>query len=237
VIANSTSAKNDVVRFYGVAPEKVDVVLLGADEELEPGGESPTPLPAPVREKYGIPAGPFFLFVGKLSKRRNVPLLIEAFASAQSGGALAERLVVVGPDHWAIDPLGAARKAGVADSVIWAAHAPMEDLAHLYRGSTAFVLPTEHEGFSLTIPEAMACGAPAIAFDHAALEGGLREAAMLVEPRTRDGLVEALRAVASDFELRARLRRQSLACAARFRWERTARETMDVLARAAAIDC
>ena len=236
VIANSASAKNDVVRFYGVAPEKVDVVLLGADETLAPGGPLPVPPPAELLERLGMPPGPFFLFAGKLSKRRNIPRLIEAFAAARAAGGLAERLVIVGPDHWNLDPAGLARAAGVADSVVWTPHAPMADLAHLYRGATAFVLPTEHEGFSLTIPEAMACGAPALVFDHAALEGGLREGVLLVEPRTADGLAAALREVAADPALRARLRERSLACAALFRWERTAAETMRILARAAGLE-
>ena len=132
------------------------------------------------------------------------PLLIEAFAAAKAGGAIEERLVLIGADRWGIDSVGAAKRAGVGESVVWAAHAPMEDLAHLYRGATAFVLPTEHEGFSLTIPEAMACGTPAIVFDHAALEDDVREAAMLVEPRTKEALAEALRSVARDAPLRNR---------------------------------
>jgi glycosyltransferase involved in cell wall biosynthesis len=79
----------------------------------------------------------------------------------------------------------------------------------------------------------MACGAPAIVFDHAALEGGVRDAVLLVEPRDREGLAQALVRVALDRALRARLREQSLACAALYRWERTARETMRILAEAA----
>ncbi|MCB1022046.1 MAG: glycosyltransferase, partial [Acidobacteria bacterium] len=150
VIANSASTKNDLVQLYGADPDKVDVVLLGADETLAPRGDEPVSPPAHVLAKYGIPAGPFFLFVGKLSVRRNVPMLIEALALARAQGAVAERVVLVGPDHWGLDPLGLAARAGVGDAVIWAPHAPMHDLAHLYRAATAFVLPSEHEGFSLT---------------------------------------------------------------------------------------
>ena len=236
VIANSASTKQDVVRYLGAQPEDVDVVLLGADEALGPGETSPAPLPEDVRSRYRIPTGPYFLLAGKLSKRRNAPLLIEAFAAAKAGGAIEERLVLIGADRWGIDSVGAAKRAGVGESVVWAAHAPMEDLAHLYRGATAFVLPTEHEGFSLTIPEAMACGTPAIVFDHAALEDDVREAAMLVEPRTKEALAEALRSVARDAPLRNRLSERGLACAKLYRWERTARATMDILAQAAGLN-
>ena len=66
-------------------------------------------------------------------------------------------------------------------------------LAPLYRGAHAFVLPTEHEGFSGTIPEAIASGCPVVTVDHAALEdAGLREAVLAV-PSASPGLLAAAR--------------------------------------------
>lgn len=233
VIANSTSTKRDVVDYLGVSEKNVDVVLLGADERLSPA-VSGTPLPSEVAQRYGLARSPFFLLVGKLSKRRNVPLLIEAYAKATREGDLAEDLIVVGPDYLEIRPLQLAERAGVADRVFHVPHIQMDDLVHFYRSATAFVLPTEHEGFSLTIPEAMACGTPVIAFDHAALEGPTRQAAHLVEPRTTAGLAESLGRIAGDAGLRERLRAASIEAARFYRWERTAAETMRILARAAA---
>ena len=228
VIANSTSTKNDVVEYLGADPAKTDVVLLGADERLQPSSECDS-LPADVADRYGLGTAPFFLLVGKLSKRRNIPLLIEAFAAA---GDLPERLLVVGPDYLGLDPAGLARSHGVEGRVIHRSHAPMEDLAHLYRAATAFVLPTEHEGFSLTIPEAMASGTPAVVFDHAALEGAVRAAAEVVTPPTAQALAEALRRAAEDETWRTERRAAGLEAAKSYRWEETARRTMEILVRA-----
>lgn len=233
VVANSQSTRNDVVRYLGADPSRVEVTLLGADESLSPAADpDASAVPDDVRERYGIPQGPFFLFVGKLSKRRNVPLLIESFASASRSG-VAENLLVVGPDYLRIQPLELAQAAGVGGRVVYRPHAPMSDLLHLYRAATALVLPSEHEGFSLTVPEAMACGTPAIVFDHASLENGLREAAYLVEPPTAEALTQALMRVSSDADLRARLRAAGSACARSFRWEQVSRRTLEVMARAA----
>lgn len=234
VIANSGSTRDDLVRHYGVSPEAVDVVLLGADEQLSPGPNgAPAPLPAELRAKYGLRDAPYFLLVGKLSKRRNIPLLIQAFAQARSRLPREQQLVLIGPDYLKLNPLCLAAAAGAGDAVTHLAFAPMEDLAHFYRAATAFVLPTEHEGFSLTIPEAMACGTPAIVFDHAALEGPLREAAWIVEP-TQDALASAMQRIASGDTLRAQWRVKALACAQHYRWETTASRTMAILAEAAA---
>lgn len=233
VVANSESTKNDVVRYLGADPAKVEATSLGADESLSPAADpDSSALPEEIRERYGVPNGPFFLFVGKLSKRRNVPLLLEAFADAARAG-LPHRLVLIGPDYLGLHPLKQARRLDVADRVSHVPHAPMSDLLHLYRAAAALVLPSEHEGFSLTVPEAMLCGTPAIVFDHASLEGGLREAAFVVDPPAAGALAAALRQVGRDADLRARLRTAGLACAQRFRWEDVARRTLAVLARAA----
>ena len=73
-----------------------------------------------------------------------------------------------------------------------------------------------------------------LVFDHPSLEGPARQAAHLVEPRTAEGLAEALRRVATDAAFREELRQRSLRAAQEYRWEKTARETMALLAAAAA---
>ena len=236
VLANSESTKNDLVHHYGVDPDKTEVIYLGVDPELHPAEQGLTAeLPAAVRERYGLPEGPFFLFVGKLSKRRNIPMLLEAFAQLRAGGGVPHSLVVIGPDYLGVDVPARAAALSVAGAVHYRPHVPMEFLVDFYRAATAFVLPTEHEGFSLTIPESMACGAPVIVFDHAALEAGLREAAWVIHEPSAEKLCGAMGQVVRDAAFREGLRSDSLACAKRFSWEQTARQTMAALERALAV--
>lgn len=230
-IANSHSTRDDLVRHYGVATDKVDVILLGADSRLSPGDDQ-YPLQSAIQARYGLSGAPYFLLVGKLSKRRNIPLLIEAFAKARPNLTADHQLVLIGPDYLGLQPRSLAHAAGAGETVVHAPFASMDDLLHLYRGATAFVLPTEHEGFSLTIPEAMACGAPAITFDHAALEGSLRNSAWIVEPNAA-ALAVALEQIANEPAVRKRWRERSLLCAQQYRWEATAQQTMQVLTEAA----
>jgi glycosyltransferase involved in cell wall biosynthesis len=233
VLANSESTKKDLVHHYGVDPAKTQVVYLGVDPELRPAeGAAAGELPQAVRERYGLPAGPFFLFVGKLSKRRNIPMLLEAFAQLRNHGDVPHSLVIIGPDYLGVDVPRRAAALSVAESVHYRPHVPMEFLVDFYRAATAFVLPTEHEGFSLTIPESMACGAPVLVFDHAALEAGLREAAWVIHEPSAEKLCDAMGRVVRDAAFRARLREASLECAKRFSWRETARQTMAALERA-----
>ena len=158
--------------------------------------------------------------------------MIDAFAEARAGLPPGHQLVLIGPDYLGLKPLTLAHAAGVSGAVCHAPFAPMDDLLHLYRSATAFVLPTEHEGFSLTIPEAMACGTPAITFDHAALEGPLRDSAWIVAPNS-SALDGALRQIANEPAVRNQWRERSLLCAQHYRWEATAEQTMGVLTAAA----
>jgi len=233
VLANSESTKNDLVHHYGVDPARTQVVYLGVDPELRPAeGADAAELPPAIRERYGLPAGPFFLFVGKLSKRRNIPMLLEAFARLRSSRGVPHSLVIIGPDYLGLDVPRRAAALSVPEAVHYRPHVPMEFLVDFYRATTAFVLPTEHEGFSLTIPESMACGAPVIVFDHAALEAGLREAAWVIQEPSAEKLCDAMGRVVSDTAFRAGLRQASLQCAERFSWQETARLTMAALERA-----
>lgn len=232
-IANSESTRSDLVQHYGADRESIDVVHLGADDRLSPAPlDQVGQLPAEIRAKYNLPDKPFFLLVGKLSKRRNIPLLIEAFAKACGHIPQPHQLVLVGPDYLGLNPLQLAHNEGVGDAVSHAPFVPMDDLAHLYRAATAFVLPTEHEGFSLTVPEAMASGTPAIVFDHAALEGPLRDAAWIVDP-TGKSLAHAMVEIATDRALRTNLREKSITAAQHYSWASTAQQTMDIIAKAA----
>ena len=98
-----------------------------------------------------------------------------------------------------------------------------EELARLYSGAHALLVPSHYEGFGLPVLEAMQCGTPVIASrDPALLEvsGGAA-----LHPSTPEEWVAAMRAVRRD---RARYAAAGLRRAAEFSWRRTARMTWEV---------
>jgi len=236
VLANSASTRDDLVRFYGTDPSKIRVVYPGVDPEFQPAGIGiETQGPQVKRAEpsspaaLSIPAEPFFLFVGKLSRRRNLPLLLEAFRQLKERTKLPHRLVIVGPDTSGVNVVDRAAAMSIGGFVDYRKYAAKAELIELYQAAAAFVLPTLHEGFSFTTLEAMACGAPVIVFDHQALEGGVRQAAFVVEEATAGALGEALQAVAERASLSEKLRQAGLDCAAGFSWRKTADETAAAL--------
>jgi glycosyltransferase involved in cell wall biosynthesis len=233
VIANSESTKADVVRFYGVDPARIVVVWPGAAREFQParpGDEDE--IGAAVESALGSRV-PYFLFVGKLSARRNVPALLEAFATVH-GRHPEFRLLIVGPNTSGVPVETLVSGLRLDGSVRHVAFLGLDELAPLYRGAQAFVLPTEHEGFSHTIPEAIASGCPVVTVDHAALgDAGLRESLLVLPEPSPALLAQAMEQTIDDTALRERLVRSGLDASKRLSWDETARETMDVVAQVA----
>jgi glycosyltransferase involved in cell wall biosynthesis len=234
VIANSESTKADVVRWYGVDPGRIRVVWPGAGGEFRPprpGDEEATA--AALERALGRRDVPYLLFVGKLSARRNIPALIESVAALR-GRHPDLHLLIVGPNTGEVPVERLIDEQGL-DGV--ARHVPFLDhdlLAPLYRGASAFVLPTEHEGFSHTIPEALASGCPVVTVDHAALDdAAVRDCVLVVPDPSPERLAAAVEQVLSQPDVRERLVRAGLETAKTLSWEQTARQTMAVLAEVA----
>lgn len=235
VIANSESTRRDLVQYLGVEDSKIRVIYPGIDDAFRPlGGDA---VPARLAQTYSLPAAPFFLFVGKLSKRRNIPMLLDAFARLRRDRSLPHSLLIVGPDYLHVDAPRLIAERRLQGAAFYLSFAPREDLVELYSAATAFVLPTLHEGFSFTILEAFACGAPVVTFDHPPLqEAGVRQATLAIEHPSADALYGALCEILDHPDRRESLRRAGLACATRFSWKRVADQTMAVLAEAAGAD-
>jgi len=103
-----------------------------------------------------------------------------------------------------------------------------ERLVELYQQATLFVFPSRYEGFGLPVLEAMACGCPVICSNASSLPEVAGDAAILVDPMDVEGFTHEMDRVLTSSDLRRNLRGRGLAQAARFSWDRTARETIAV---------
>ncbi len=216
----------DSVRALPNAPPIVEVTPLGCD--LRAASESQV---IEALAALGV-RRPYVLWIGSREPRKNLRGVIEAFASASRGGLdPATRLVLAGPAGWGEDPTDAlVAELGLADRIVSPGYVDGPVKAALLTGAAAFLFPSLGEGFGLPVLEAMACGAPVIASDRAALPEVAGDAALLVAPEA-ERLGEALGRVLTDPALAHDLRERGLARAAGFTWERTARLTADVYRR------
>ena len=208
VIAVSELTKRDLVELYGLDPEKIVVTPLAADPRFEPDGDA-------------AGGDPYVLFVSALQPRKDPTAAIEALSLI---GAGAPRIVFVGPDKGGrAETEAAAARLGVRAE--FRGHVSPEELAALYRGAAALVLPSRYEGFGLPVLEAMASGTPVVATTAGALPEVAGDAAVLVEPGNPVALAGGIERALAD---RERLRAAGLARAAGFSWAETARRTLEV---------
>lgn len=166
---------------------------------------------------------PFVLRYGGYTRRKNVPLLLEAWARVPHG-----TLVLTGPRQPARDRILAG--APSLDRVVVLDYVPKTLLARLLRSASALVSTSAYEGFGLPPLEAMAAGTPVVAASAPFVEEVCGDAALLVEGRP-DVLGDAIHQVLVDSQLVSRLRAAGPARAARFTWSKTAAAVREAYTR------
>ncbi len=229
VITDSEAGREDIVRYWGVSREKIRVIYLAPAEFVKPLNRVDA-----CRHATAITENdqPFFLFVGKISGRRNLPCLLEAFGAFKRESGQPHSLVLAGLNLRNLDLNALCERFGVRECVRYCDYLEDNQINVLYNAAEALVMPSVYETVSLPVMEAQAAGTPVICID----TGGMREvtggAAVYVrtlEPRL---LADAMTQVACNESLRDRLRADGLRNATRFSWERCAKETLAVLAEA-----
>lgn len=236
VITVSRTSARDVVELLNVREDRVAVVPSGVEPAFRPLVDAPAL--ERMRLRLGLPDR-YLLFVGGIDFKKNVARLIEGFAIACWKGRLLHGLVLAGPLQQPGNPFfDAAREraaaAGIADRVAWAGYVPEEELPSVYSAADALLYPSTIEGFGFPVLEAMACGTPVVTSAGSAMAESTGEDAALVDPADPESIAAGiLRALEPDEALRlaeaGRLR------AAGYTWQNTARRTVEVYERVAAV--
>jgi glycosyltransferase involved in cell wall biosynthesis len=157
---------------------------------------------------------PFVLRYGGYTKRKNVPLLMDAWAQVPIG-----TLVLTGPPQTARERI--LRDAPSLDRVVVLDYVPDRLLARLLRTASALVSVSSYEGFGLPPLEALAAGVPVVATAAPFVNEVCGEAALLV-PGNADALANALIRVLTDHALAAELADLGPNRAAGFTWANVA---------------
>ena len=227
LITVSESTKRDLMRVYGVPAGKITVTYEAASSLFAPA------LPdrvAAVRARYGLPQR-YLLTVGTIEPRKNLIRLVNALHLLRRLDP-GLSLVIVGGTGWLYqDFFELLEKLGDPQAVLLSGYVPDEDLPAVISGAEALVLASLYEGFGLPALEAMACGTPVVCSNASSLPELGGDAARYFDPQNTEDIARALQTVLSDADLRAEMRQRGLIQAARFSWQRTARETLAVYER------
>jgi glycosyltransferase involved in cell wall biosynthesis len=224
VLIPSRATARDVARVHGVAPERLRVIFPGPDPSFRPLPRNSEAVRA-ARLALSLDDAPFFLFVGKRSRRRNVPAILDAFARHRQRHP-AHRLVFIGPDDRDDLP-------GPDAGVVRAGHVAEPVLRGLMADALALLYPSNYEGFGLPVVEALASGCPVVTLRNSALIEAGGDAPWYLDAPEPEALARALSLLANDPEARAERVAKGLAHVARFHRARFAAEVRDELIAAA----
>lgn len=229
IVTISQCSKRDLIHFYGVPPDKVDVTYLGYDKrrynELPPDSD----VSAKLLERFKI-RRPFVLHHGMVQARKNIHRLIQAWGFVQRKSPDSNiQLVLAGPMGFGSEEIRKRREATpYRDRIIFTGPLGEDDLATLVKNAFLCVVPSLYEGFCLPLIEAMACGVPTIASNSSCIpeiSGGILE---YFDPLSVDQMAETMQSALTDSDLRDRLKREGLKRAAEFSWHRCALDTLAV---------
>lgn len=224
IIAVSHSAKNDIVRLLGVPAERVHVIHEAAAPAFHPIDDAA--LLDDVRRRHGL-ADRIILYVGTIEPRKNLPRLLEAYASLRHSRELPHQLVCVGPPGWGYQEVQrCVARLGLQQAVRFTGYVPFEDLAPLYNLSEIFIFPSLYEGFGLPVIEAMACATPVITARNSSFGEIADGAVETIDPLQTESIADALVRLSRDAERRRELGQRGHQRAQEFSWTRAARETL-----------
>lgn len=244
ILTDSEFSRQDILRVFKLPPSQVQTVYLGinnaqySSEPLPEGGKKA------LFQRLGMSGDEKLIFyIGGFDKRKNVPMLIQAFGQALP--KLRELEERTGSGRWT---LGIAGKPLLENSPLYPdvtesiarvnnsepnrvkmlGKVSEEDKALLFRAAEMFAFPSLYEGFGLGPLEALASGTPTLCSSAASLPEVVGNAAYVIEPNDVQSWSSAIVTLAANPEQRAELAAKGPTRAQDFTWAKTAERTLEL---------
>lgn len=222
----SEYTKQDLIKHYGISPEKIAVTYLSTSDQFKPMDKGLAR--QELMQKYEI-RDKFILAVGNLQPRKNLRRLIEAFAQLKHEKQIEHKLVIIGKKLWQAHAIFTAVKdANLEAEIIFTGYVPDADLNSFYNAADLFVYPSIFEGFGLPVLEAMRCGTATLTSNITAMPEVIGDAAPMFDPYSVEDIAEKIALFLRDDARRAQIGQQCLQRSAQFSWQKSAGKMLQI---------
>ncbi len=219
VIAVSKTTKKDLIKFYHLPEEKIEVIYNGFEKNI--------------KSSKGENKGNYILYVGTLQPRKNIPLLIKAFSSFKKNHPNF-KLVIVGKKGWLYEEIfNETKKLGLENAVVFTDYVTDDELGSLYRGAFCLVMPSLYEGFGIPILEAMSFNCPVVSSFSSSLPEVGGDACLYFDPESEADLLDKLTTLKGNENLRKELIKKGKERVKLFSWQTCAEKTLELIKQAA----
>lgn len=226
IVATSRTTREDILKLFGEQyRNKVQQVYSGINGDFQPVRH---------RERLKqiraeLQAEKIVLFVGTLEKRKNLPMLLQAFRGLIHNGHPDARLVLAGQRENATSQMLKNIDAlSLKDSVIYSGYFPEPQLPALYSAASLVVYPSRYEGFGFPVLEAMACGTPVLTSNNSGMKELAGNEFIQIAPNDVSAWTKKMHTVLSDAQLRRELVDYGLNRVRQFSWHDTAAKMLDI---------
>ncbi len=204
IITPSYYAKSEIKYYLKLRDEKITVIYHGVDLKIF----KPKPR---VKKDY-------FLHISQYQPKKNIRRIIRAYKKLPF--LKKPKLIILSPGY----PYSVSHK----DILFITKSLKPNELVSLYQGALAFVFPSLHESFGMPLLEAMACGCPVITANVTACPEIAGDAAIYVNPRSENSIMQAMLKIMEDKDLRNVLCEKGLKHVKKFRWDKSAEKHFSV---------
>jgi len=226
IITISHHTELDLINYYQVSPQKIEVIYLGVGDHFKIilNYDKIKEL----KDRYNI-SKPFIFFISVWRNHKNFEGLINAFAILKNLYHLDYQLVLGGME----DPHYPKIRQAIEQSpfkkdIIVPGFISDEELPLFYNAAKLFAIPSFYEGFGLIGLEAMACNIPVVSSDAASLPEILADAALYFDPHNPEEMAATINTVANDPHLQEQLKIKGLNLVKKYSWQETAQKTLSL---------
>ena len=232
ILTISEATKKDIIYRYPKSKKKVFKALLAYDSKVFNTKIAKKSIQE-VKNKYSI-GNQYVLFLSTLKPSKNITGLLKAWKKIENKYPKT-KLVITGKKGWLYEEIFEnAQKLGLEDRVVFTGFVDEADKAPLIAGAKVFALPSFWEGFGLDVLNSLACGVPVVSSNAGSLPEVGGEAATHFNPYKTEEISNALEKVLKMNQKEYnKLSKKGITQANNFSWEKTARETIKVLEKAA----